>query len=116
VKRIFSFARCAASVTLLVVAWVDGAGLEFQARAMACCTHRQDCGGNLRAPDNCCERMGHGTPAKTGTLVQSSHVVALVPLGVVAPVALVEHAGFSVALSVTRLHDPPHLHTFALLI
>jgi hypothetical protein len=101
---------------LLVIAWMDGTGLEFQARATACCTHRQDCGGNISSPDKCCEQMGHGAPAKTGTVVQSSQVIASAPVAFTAldlrvyEVLTFDSTGF------VRAHGPPHLHTFALLI
>jgi hypothetical protein len=108
--------RCAAAIVLLLIAWIDGAGLEFVARAMACCAHRQDCGGDLRAPDTCCERMGHGAPAKTGTTVQSAHAVALVPMALAVPAPIVEPAPISHRPDFIRPHDPPHLHPFALLI
>ena len=116
VTHISPWVRCAVSVILLAIAWVDGAGLEFQARAMACCSHRQDCGGNLRAPDTCCERMGHGVPAKTGTIVQTSHAVAPVTTAFVAPAPTVAQAPAPHFLDFIRPHDPPHLHTFTLLI
>ncbi len=105
-----------AVATLMAVAWIDGAGLELHARAMACCAHRQDCGGNLRAPDRCCEGMGHGAAVKTGTIVQATLHAGLVATGFVVPVPFVQDASTSHRSRVARLHDPPHLHTFALLI
>jgi hypothetical protein len=104
------------AVILLVIAWIDGAGLEFQARAMSCCTHRHDCSGNISAPDKCCEQMGHAAPAKTGTVVHSSHVIALVPVAVTAQDPRVQQVSIFHSNGWVRAHDPPHLHTFALLI
>jgi hypothetical protein len=116
VRRLSTVVRCAAAIVLLAIAWIDGAGLEFQARAMACCAHRKHCGGgSVSAPDKCCERMGHAAPAKTGTIVQTSHVVALVPT-VFAPAPIVESASIPHCRDFVRPHDPPHLHAFALLI
>ena len=114
--RVSSGVRCAAAVVLLVVAWIDGAGLDFHARAMACCTHRHDCGGNLRAPDTCCESMGHTAPAKAGTIDQSPSVDALTPVAVVEPPPIDEPSVIAGDRALVRAHDPPHLHTFALLI
>jgi len=116
VRRSSAFIRFAAAAVLLTVAWIDGAGLEFQAMAAACCAHRQDCGGNLRAPDACCEHMGHGVPAKTGTVVHNASDGGLSLNGFVVPVPFIRHASISHRSRVARLHDPPHLHTFALLI
>jgi hypothetical protein len=116
VRRLSTVVRCAAAVILLAIAWIDGAGLEFQARAMVCCAHRHDCGGGVSAPDKCCERMGHAAPAKSGTIVQRSHVGALVPIAFAVPGPIVELAAIAHRLGFTRPHDPPHLHTFALLI
>jgi len=108
--------RFAVAGVLLAVAWLDGAGLEFEARAMACCTHRHDCGGDLRAPDTCCEHMGHAAPAKTGTTVQSGQSAVLAPVAFVVETPTVELHSLVDRSGFTRPHDPPHLHTFALLI
>jgi hypothetical protein len=116
VPRLSTFARCAATVILLAIAWIDGAGLEFDARAMACCTHRHDCGGDLRAPDKCCEHMGHAAPAKTGTTVQIGQSAVLAPVALLSPIPTVELTPLVDRFGFTRPHDPPHLHTFALLI
>lgn len=115
-RRISAVVRCAAAIILLTIAWIDGAGLEFGARAMACCAHRQDCGGDVSAPDKCCAHMGHGASAKTGTIVQSSHLAALVPIAFAAAAPLVRPITIAHDGSLARPHDPPHLHTFALLI
>jgi hypothetical protein len=116
VRRFSTVVRCAAALTLLAIAWIDGAGLEFQARAMACCAHRQGCRSGVSAPDKCCERMGHAARAKTGTIVQSSYVVALAPTPLIAPAPIAGPAPSAHRLGFTRPHDPPHLHAFALLI
>jgi hypothetical protein len=105
----------AAAAMLVAVVWIDGVGSEFHARAMTCCTHRQDCGGDLRAPDRCCEHMGHGGAAKTAVVTNAAAEPALMP-DAFTP-ATVDREWLSAhALDVARLHDPPHLHTFALLI
>jgi hypothetical protein len=60
--------------------------------------------------------MGHSAPAKTGAIVQRVHVAAPVPIAFVPSQTLVRPATPSDSLAFTRAHDPPHLHTFALLI
>jgi hypothetical protein len=60
--------------------------------------------------------MGHAARAKTGTIVQSSHVVALPPAPLIVPAPIAAPAPSAHRLGFTRPHDPPHLHTFALLI
>ena len=108
--------RIAAAVVVLGTAWVDGLGLESYALAKACCAHRQDCGGSVRAPDKCCERMGHSGPARTGIAAHSPFVLGIAPTHTVAPILSVATAWISTTTDTARLHDPPHLHTFALLI
>jgi hypothetical protein len=95
------------------------ADLHAAATAMACCAKTNyDCAG-MRAPDDCCEQMGHivaRTPA--GTL--SSATPLAVPAAIVLPAFVAAPSPASEPLTAEsafkRSHDPPHLHPYRLLI
>lgn len=95
------------------------ADLRSSATAMACCvkTHNQ-CAG-LSTPDDCCHRMGHTVihnVAGVAAKAQPSGLtkMAAVP-GVVAVIAS-PRIEPNADLVFKRPHDPPHLHSFSLLI
>jgi hypothetical protein len=108
--------------TLVVVASIavsSFADLKAAATAMDCCLKTNYACAGLSAPDDCCQHMGHTREANApGTLVTVAAVgPALQP--VFAP-EVVPDPGLPsrhpVAGAFTRPHDPPHLHSFSLLI
>ena len=94
------------------------ADVDSSATAMACCMKANfQCAG-LRAPDDCCQRMGH-TAARmpVGTLA-GAHSQA-VASAIIAPSFLAEATSslsLNAAPSFKRPHDPPHLHHYNPLI
>lgn len=107
--------------TLVVVASIgvsSFADLRAAATAMDCCLKTNYACAGLSAPDDCCQHMGHTRETTAaGTLVTAPAVgPARQP---VAP-ELGPDPGVPtrdpVAGAFTRPHDPPHLHTFSLLI
>jgi len=110
-----------ARILLIVTSIATGslADLRSSTTAMACCakTHNQ-CAG-LSAPDDCCKRMGHATVSSLAGTLSAAQPLVLPATGVAAwlPANLTAAQGSSnVDLAFTRLHDPPHLHSFSLLI
>ena len=106
---------------LIVTSLATGsiADLRSSTAAMACCakTHNQ-CAG-LSAPDDCCKRMGHATAGSLAGTVSAAHPLVLPATGVVAwlPANLTTAQGSSnLDVAFKRPHDPPHLHSFSLLI
>jgi hypothetical protein len=97
-------------------AFVDvGAG----AKAMACCAKaRRSCAG-LRTPDQCCKRMH---PAPADPLAGTVTAKRIVPIAVAATLSATPDLGWFDPFipyrhtDSKRPHDPPHLHTFSLLI
>lgn len=87
--------------------------------AMACCAKTHNRCAGLRTPDSCCQRMGHtaihnvaGTIAKAQLSAPTMMAAVPVFVATVASGGVEPHAG----LAFTRPHDPPHLHSFILLI
>ena len=121
VRRSCVSIRVAALVVLgLAIAGGDVARVRASLTAMSCCvkTHG-DCAG-VRTPDDCCRGMGHvaaspdGTTATRGPAFDSPLVPAVLA-------ETTSHPGFTLArvavsIAFKRPHDPPHLHSFALLI
>jgi hypothetical protein len=104
-------------IALASVAGAPIAELQASAAAMDCCAKTNyDCAG-LSAPDDCCQRMGRATHAIAGTvqadrdtLIILSSVAALPRLDAVTRPRDAARSAF------VRPHDPPHLHSFSLLI
>lgn len=117
--RVRSLIRHVALVAAIAVGSNAFADLQAAAKAMACCAKTDyQCAG-LRAPDDCCQAMGHigpGTalanPADSGVVFAPS--VAVVPEFIVSPSRSSESAKADAAFK--RPHDPPHLHPYSLLI
>ena len=110
-----------ARMLLIVTSVATGslADLRSSTTAMACCakTHNQ-CAG-LRAPDVCCKRMGHTTAGSRAGTLSAAQPLVLPATGVVAslPANLTPAQGSSnIDVGLKRPHDPPHLHSFSLLI
>jgi hypothetical protein len=94
------------------------ADLHSALTAMACCAKTNyQCAG-LSGPDDCCQRMGHAAGPTVGTLSSASPLVVpsavLIPGFIVAPASLFGSPSPGPAFK--RPHDPPHLHSFSLLI
>src|SRR3954469_22257218 len=107
--------------TLVVVASIgvsSFADLKAAATAMDCCLKTNYACAGLSAPDDCCQHMGHTREANAaGTLVTAPAVgPALQPVVPEVVPDLGVPSRNAVAGAFTRPHDPPHLHTFSLLI
>jgi uncharacterized protein YfaQ (DUF2300 family) len=108
---------------LLLLPIVAGSGLMSvvqAALATSCCAATDYTCAGLRAPDDCCKKMGHTAGAATAaTIERAAHAAQAQPVIFVAsPLSAPVPASFDTisAPAGPRLHDPPHLHTFALLI
>ena len=117
------FVKWRLSATLLLCLVVGGqefARLAASLRAHACCMQQKRGCGHASAPDECCSRMGH-TAAQPFTAT-IKHIATHAPLAAVTVAVHASHRAYepfrdTPARDVfTRPHDPPHLHTFALLI
>jgi hypothetical protein len=93
------------------------ADLRASLAAMSCCAKTNYKCAGLSAPDDCCQHMGHGAQgAAAGTI---SNALLLQPA---VTVVLRPHADTTStrqpldASTFTRPHDPPHLHSYSLLI
>jgi hypothetical protein len=107
--------------TMMVVASVavsSFADLRAAATAMDCCLKTAYACGGFSAPDDCCKRMGHTREATAaGTLVTALSVgPAVQAIGPEIVPALDLPSRDLVDAVFKRPHDPPHLHTFSLLI
>jgi hypothetical protein len=99
----------------------DMAAAQASMLAMACCakTHRE-CAG-VKSPDDCCRGMGHvgagpvSTTPPSGPTLDTPAVHAVLAQAAIADAAIGSSPVF-VSVAFKRPHDPPHLHTFALLI
>jgi hypothetical protein len=87
---------------------------------MACCAKTDYSCAGMQAPDDCCRNMGHASAHQVPGTVSNQHPLPTPPAitvnvgaGMLAPIARVAPA---VGLAFIRPHDPPHLHSFALLI
>ena len=95
------------------------AELRDSAQAMACCAKTDYACARMQAPDDCCRNMGHAAahqvPATSERHAPSAVPIAL-PINVAAEVAASSRTTPPSTSAFTRPHDPPHLHSFALLI
>ena len=114
------FRLAALALVGLAIAVGDAASVRASIAAMRCCikTHG-DCAG-VRTPDDCCRGMGHaavgptsGTPPTKST-VNSPFLHAVAAWTTMASDPTPAHAPDSISFK--RPHDPPHLHSFSLLI
>ena len=87
--------------------------------AMVCCAKADYSCAGLSAPDTCCRRMHHAAshPTPSTAAAANSHdglpaVALLPPVFFVGPTCGWESA----RVEFKRPHDPPHLHTYSLLI
>jgi hypothetical protein len=89
------------------------------AAAMACCAKTDYSCAGFSAPDSCCQRMHHAASHPTPSTVGAAQgidgppaIAALQPELVVRTPSTCE----IVRVEFKRPHDPPHLHTYSLLI
>ncbi len=85
---------------------------------MACCAKTDYSCAGLSAPDTCCQRMQHAASHPTPSIAAGQGIDG--PPAIVAlPPALVARSTSAWELAraeFKRPHDPPHLHTYSLLI
>jgi hypothetical protein len=89
------------------------------AAAMACCAKTDYSCAGLSAPDTCCQRMHHAASHSTPSTGAATRGIDGVPASVALPQANVARSTSAWELfrvEFTRPHDPPHLHTYSLLI
>jgi hypothetical protein len=108
-----------ATVLLITISLGASAVTDFQSSvaAMACCAKTDYACAGLRAPDDCCQGMGHaagGTVAGTLSPVHSPELVAVAIS--VSSRGLASSEPLSSKTALTRPHDPPHLHRYNPLI
>ena len=109
-----------AFVVAMAVAASAFADLRSAVTAMACCVKTDYRCATVGGPDDCCQHMGH--TSRGATLGNPSSAAPIVPPTVVifpslytAP-AISSSGLLDIASAFKRPHDPPHLHTFSLLI
>ena len=111
-----------AFVVATSVAAAASADLRAAMTAMACCVKADYRCAIVGGPDDCCQHMGH--TAQGATLAPPSHTTTnVVGPVLVATLARLDHSPslnwhdtLASASALKRPHDPPHLHTFSLLI
>jgi len=105
---------------ILSVATANVAEWASSSKAMACCAKTHNRCAGLKSPDDCCKGMGHSIASATVATVKALKVSAAPDLAArVAPpeTAFDQATGARAAReNIKRPHDPPHLHTFPLLI
>jgi hypothetical protein len=117
----------ARSRTLLVTLAVLAASLSMSAfaefgdanAAMHCCAKTQYACAGVGTPDDCCRKMHHRSSRATPSIVRTSpigHDAAILAPPPVASVSVVVRDQHRAASDWNHPHDPPHLHTFSLLI
>jgi hypothetical protein len=107
--------------TLVVVASIavsSFADLKAAATAMDCCRKTNYACAGLSAPDDCCQHMGHTREASLAGLLVTPPAVgpAVQPFAPEFVPDLTHRGKRRMDGAFTRPHDPPHLHTFSLLI
>jgi hypothetical protein len=104
---------------LVAAAANDLAAMRASARAHACCAKTRHACAGLKSPDDCCKRMGHTAVPAPATARSIDVVDALAIVSIVDHNTLVTTAHPFAEVPVDSFkhpHDPPHLHTFSLLI
>ena len=97
----------------------DLADVRGGAKAMSCCAKaRRSCAG-LRTPDQCCKKM-HPAPAhETFATAAGQRAVPVAMVAALPSTSYLRSFPSSIPVRLTgvkRPHDPPHLHTFSLLV
>jgi hypothetical protein len=95
------------------------ADLHASSAAMACCAQMDYSCTGMSAPDDCCQRMTHA-PARAAAGTLSTAIQLVAPAGVLVPSFIADigpRAGCCPrAELLPRPHEPPHLHSYVLLI
>lgn len=112
-----------ANSVLLIVASMAAspvADLLASAAAMACCAKTDYSCAGISGPDDCCQHMGH-TAHGVAPGTCSSARSADTPTAAIVPAFSTDAAApastpFNSVSPFTRPHDPPHLHSYSLLI
>jgi hypothetical protein len=117
-RRSRYFAAVAAAA---LMALAGPMSIVASARAHGCCARTNYACAGLRTPDDCCKSMGHSAGAAPAGLLprpeQPVVPVASIPIDITFPaLADVNRASTTTSPIAKRLYDPPHLHTFVLLI
>jgi hypothetical protein len=87
--------------------------------AMHCCAKTQYACAGVGTPDDCCRKMHHRSSRATPSIVRQStvgHDAAILAPPLTPFFAVVVRERFQAAFDWNHPHDPPHLHTFSLLI
>lgn len=111
----------ASSLLLIVVSMAASpmADLAASSAAMACCAKTNYRCAGMNGPDDCCRQMGHTTHGvAAGTLSNARpFAVAVAVLPALGESRLWSTFARRVPVSsFARPHDPPHLHSYSLLI
>jgi len=97
---------------------VCAAATSTPSQEMACCKAGHRTCGQMTSASDCCKSRQHTAP--TISLAKQTDVALAIalPASVPALFAFVSEMRLNSPVRVTlkRLHDPPHLHTFSLLI
>jgi hypothetical protein len=85
---------------------------------MACCKAGHGTCGTMNSASDCCKSRPHAAPTISFVKQTDVALVIALPASVPALFPLVTEGRLNspVGVALTRLHDPPHLHTFSLLI
>jgi hypothetical protein len=113
--------------TIIALAILVGVGfgademssMTSAAGAMACCAKTDYSCAGLSAPDTCCRRMHHAASHSTPSTAAATQGIDGTPAIVALPPAIVARSTSAwelLRVEFTRPHDPPHLHTYSLLI
>ena len=106
-------------VVMAALASSGFADLQASATAMACCAKTDYTCARMSGPDDCCQHMGHVVPAppaafSAGFQLAQPVVAVISPLRI--DVTLSRLDSHDAVPAFKRPHDPPHLHTYSLLI
>jgi hypothetical protein len=108
------------SLLLVVLSIVASpmADVRASAVAMACCAKTDYSCAGLSGPDDCCQHMGHAARSATPGTVSSARPLFVATVAVVPPLTIEASTSDSIRSisAFTRPHDPPHLHSYTLLI
>jgi hypothetical protein len=112
----------ASSLLLAVLALAVSplAALRDSAAAMACCAKTDYACAGLSSPDDCCQHMGHAAHGVTPGTVSAARELLIPITGIVQSSFAADTAAAADPIGTlsifTRPHDPPHLHSYSLLI
>jgi hypothetical protein len=97
---------------------VCAAAASTRTHEMACCKAGHGTCGQMASASDCCKSRQHTAPTVAVAKQIDLAVAIALPASAPAMFALVTESRFSAPVRgpVKRPHDPPHLHTFSLLI